>query len=960
MKDMKRDLASGRFALSFVLSISLVLLLAGRVAAQTLTALYDFNYGSDGAYPYAGLVLSGSTLYGTALAGGNGFGTVFALNTHGSGFTTLYAFTNGSDGNRPYGQLILAGNTLYGTTQGGGTSHEGVVYAVNIDGTGFRTLHSFTGGSDGATPFAGLVLAGNTLYGTASGGSIAGVGTVFGLNTNGNGFVTLHGFTGGSDGANPFGGLILAGSTLYGTAQLGGSFSSGTVFSLSTNGTGFETLYSFTGKGDGDEPAATLTLSGHTLYGTTEYGGSAGSGTVFSLTTSGTGFATLYGFTGGSDGGEPCGGLVLSGNTLYGTAKLGGAQGNGAVYSLNNDGTGFTTLYSFADDTDGATPIGGLLLSGNTLFGTADQGGLAQVGTVFSLALPPPLALSITAAGTNLVLSWPTNSSNLILQYTTNLNSPVVWSPVTNAPVVINGQFVVTNPISSSLNAIYYQLLPPPLKLSLTVVGTNVVLSWPTNSTDLILQYTSSLNPPVVWTPVTNEPVISNEQNFVTNAIDSSLPAKFYELLPPPLVLSYTVVGTNVVLSWPTNSSNLVLQYTTNLSAPIAWSLVTNVPVIINGQYVVTVSINSSLHSIYYQLLPPPLKLAITFAGTNVILSWPTNSTDLILQYTSSLNPPAVWTPVTNAPVIINERYFVTNAIDSSLPAKFYELLPPPLVLSYMVVGTHVVLSWPTNSSNLVLQYTTNLSAPIAWSLVTNVPVIINGQYVVTVPINSALHSIYYQLLPPPLRLSMTRVGTNVVLTWPTNSFGLTLQSATSLNPPVIWSEVTNTQIVINGQFVVTDAINSSLTAKFYELRPPQLSIALIGTNVVLTWPTNTPGLILQYTTNLSSPAVWSAVTNVPAVVNGEFVLTNPINSSLHAVYYQLLPPQLSIALAGNSLVLTWPGNATGFSLQSTANLNSPVVWSAVAPAPVIVQGQFAVTNAVNSSLRALFYRLKR
>ena len=106
---------------------------------------------SDGALPYAGLILSGNTLYGTAIGGTNGNGTVFAINTNGMGFTTLHTFTasdpntiTNSDGADPFAGLILSGNTLYGTADVGGTNGTGTVFAVNTNGTGFTTLYNFT------------------------------------------------------------------------------------------------------------------------------------------------------------------------------------------------------------------------------------------------------------------------------------------------------------------------------------------------------------------------------------------------------------------------------------------------------------------------------------------------------------------------------------------------------------------------------------------------------------------------------------------------------------------------------------------------------------------------------------------------------------------------------------------------------------------------------------------------
>ncbi len=137
------------------------------------------------------------------------------------------------EGANPNAALILSSNTLFGTTATGGSSGAGTVFAVNTDGTGFMILHTFNY-SDGANPWAGLILSSNILYGTTyQGGSVGwGNGMVFAINTDGTGFTNLYSFTGGSDGANPIGGLILASNTLYGTTQLGGDSGNGTAFSL--------------------------------------------------------------------------------------------------------------------------------------------------------------------------------------------------------------------------------------------------------------------------------------------------------------------------------------------------------------------------------------------------------------------------------------------------------------------------------------------------------------------------------------------------------------------------------------------------------------------------------------------------------------------------------------------------------------------------------------------------------
>jgi uncharacterized repeat protein (TIGR03803 family) len=456
------------------------------VTAQTFTTLYsftatDFNTGtnSDGTYPFAGLILSGNTLYGTAYDGGSsGQGTVFAVSTDGTGFTNLHSF-NYSDGADPEAGLILSGNTLYGTATYGGSSDNGTVFKVNTNGTGFTTLHTFTvtpysppsTNSDGAWP-AGLILSGNTLYGTAFQGGSSGNGTVFAVHTDGTGFTNLYSFTAifgtlstNSDGANPDGGLILSGNILYGTAYQGGSSGQGTVFAVHTNGTGFTILHSFTAvsnytNSDGANPYAGLILSGNTLYGTAVGGGSSGQGTVFAVHTDGTGFTTLHSFTGVSDGAYPQAGLILSGNTLYGTAVGYGSSGYGTVFAVHTNGTGFTTLYSFTAtsgsypspsiNSDGAYPSAGLILSGNTLYGTAGGGGNSGQGTIFSLSLPPPPQLAIILSGGNVILTWPTNAAGFTLQSTTNLVAPAVWSIVSPGPIVIGGQNAVVNPISGT------------------------------------------------------------------------------------------------------------------------------------------------------------------------------------------------------------------------------------------------------------------------------------------------------------------------------------------------------------------------------------------------------------------------------------------------------------------------------------------------------------------------------
>jgi uncharacterized repeat protein (TIGR03803 family) len=449
-----------------VLVAGLGLILVDPVTAQTFKNLFSFTNGQ----PYGGLVLSGNTLYGTASGGSWGRGMAFKVNTDGTGFVNLHSFSNGSDGSAPYAGLI-SGNTLYGMASSGGVA-AGTVFKINTNGTGFTTVYNFRAGgynsanvytnSDGVHPQAGAILASNTLYGTAVDGGNSGFGTVFKLNTNGTGFRVLHSFTAigpssstNSDGGWPYGSLVVSDNTLFGTANIGGSSGFGTVFAVNTDGTGFTNLHNFTYP-DGTSPNAGLVLSGNNLYGATPYGGDGGVGSVFSIHKDGTGFTNIHSFN-GIDGSRPLGGLVLLGNTLYGTESMGGSSGNGSVFAIHIDGTGFTNLHRFTaysppsyfTNSDGGNPLDGLILSGNTLYGATSGGGSSGMGTLFSLALPGPPQLTVIPSATHVILKWPTNATGFTLHSTTNLGSSTVWSTNSAAPVVVNGRYTVTNPISA-------------------------------------------------------------------------------------------------------------------------------------------------------------------------------------------------------------------------------------------------------------------------------------------------------------------------------------------------------------------------------------------------------------------------------------------------------------------------------------------------------------------------------
>jgi uncharacterized repeat protein (TIGR03803 family) len=195
---------------------------------------------------------------------------------------------------------------------------------------------------------------------------------------------------------------------------------------------------------------------------------------VFKVSTDGTVFTNLHTFAAGSgsfpgvtnsEGAGPYAGLVLSGNTLYGTASQGGNSGNGTVFKINIDGSGFANLYSFTagntnssglfTNSDGASPEAGLVLTNNTVYGTTWSGGSSGNGTVFSIFIQPQLTL--IPSGPYVILTWPTNYAGFTLQSTTNLVSTPVWTTVSPGPVVIGGENVAIDTISGTQR--FYRLI---------------------------------------------------------------------------------------------------------------------------------------------------------------------------------------------------------------------------------------------------------------------------------------------------------------------------------------------------------------------------------------------------------------------------------------------------------------------------------------------------------------------
>lgn len=469
---------------------------AGEIVLHSFSAL-NINNGTnqDGAHPAAGLVLSSGVLCGTTANGGSqGAGTIFYMAPDASSFNTLRPFTNTSDIANPQGDLVVSGNSLFGASFGGGASGVGTVFVAQTNGVvsrirDFAVVNANTAtNAAGASPDAAVTLSpsGSILFGAASAGGFFANGVIFSVTTNGAVSSVLHTFTAldsnagtNADGATPPGALALSGGTLYGTTSAGGAGGNGTVFSVSTNGNNFTTLYSFTAMDpvagtnlDGAIPHGGLVLWNGVLYGTTLAGGFGKSGVIFSVATNGSGFTVLHHFspvdptTGtNTDGVKPVASLLLAGGTLYGTAPAGGSGASGTAFSVSTNGSQFQTLYNFSavnssngTNADGAIPDGDLVQVGTSLYGTTCAGGFGAAGTVFSLSLPAVITQIVHNPNGSVTLSFLGGpGSTNVIQATTILGPSALWQNISTNKADNSGFWQFTDSTASQFSSQFYR-----------------------------------------------------------------------------------------------------------------------------------------------------------------------------------------------------------------------------------------------------------------------------------------------------------------------------------------------------------------------------------------------------------------------------------------------------------------------------------------------------------------------
>jgi uncharacterized repeat protein (TIGR03803 family) len=373
--------------------LAIILLLASGASAGTEKVLYSFQGGQDGAGPDNSLISDADgNLYGTTAVGGGGSncgsegcGTVFELTPHSNGAwteTVLHSF-NFNDGAEPTDAALAldgAGN-LYGTTTVGGANGAGTVFELEREDQGWSliTLFDF---AERLGASGGVVIDGSgNLYGSM-GGYTNHYGSIYELTAGSWQESSIYSFAGYKDGSFPGTLIFDKQHNLYGTTSQGGDHHLGTIFKLTyKNGSwSHSVLYSFAGGKHGSGPAysALAIDEERDLYGT------AGQQVVFEFKAASDKEDGLYSFP-ASECDEPEGGVILKSGNIYGVCGLGGTYQDGVAFevlrSKKNTWTG-KILYSFSGGTDGGQPDGGLLpdAAGN-LYGTTSNGGIGCDGS---------------------------------------------------------------------------------------------------------------------------------------------------------------------------------------------------------------------------------------------------------------------------------------------------------------------------------------------------------------------------------------------------------------------------------------------------------------------------------------------------------------------------------------------------------------------------------------------------
>lgn len=311
---------------------------------------------------------------------------------------------NNGPGTGPHSSPMQASDgNFYGAAFTDGLNNDGTLYMLTPSGQE-TILHTFNVSVDGAGPGATPIEASDgNLYGTTTqsgiqfGGQWGEVnygGSIYKYNFQTGAFTTLYTFTKNTQaftGGGPSGVIDDGKGILYGAASLDGVNGMGSVWSFNYLTNTFTTLYSFTGSADGLNPGSNLVLaSDGKLYGTAQKGGANGNGAVFALNTDGSNFTVIHSFTAASDGADPGSLIQYPDGNLYGSTLSGGPNGGGVFFQIvpNGANSTFNIIYQFQviDGTSDGYQVSDAMIGGDGKFYIVGRfGGTYGIGQVMQL-----------------------------------------------------------------------------------------------------------------------------------------------------------------------------------------------------------------------------------------------------------------------------------------------------------------------------------------------------------------------------------------------------------------------------------------------------------------------------------------------------------------------------------------------------------------------------------------------
>lgn len=374
---------------------------------EAIEAIHAFD-GADGANPWGSLIAWDGELYGrTRVGGAAGNGVVFAVGPDGSGYRVLRSFTAGADngeGNQPHhDSMSVVDDLLFSNTLLGGAGDRGVLFAMGPLTGEERVIHQFAGSpTDGAHAHSSFQVGPEAMWILTAGGGAAGKGTLVRLDRTTGATEVVHSFE-PATGDEPHGRVLATSSgRLHGMTRMGGSAGDGVIFAFEPADGTYHVLHEFgPGPANGVQPDhGNLTEDPRTgrLWGLTTFGGAHDRGVVFSIASDGQGFQVHHSFGAGDDGALPHGSLTLVGDHLYGLSFEGGRHGVGTAFRIGTDGLGYEVVAAFDGARTGAFPYDNLVPGPDpgALYGMTGNGGANDptcaraLGTVFRLALPAP------------------------------------------------------------------------------------------------------------------------------------------------------------------------------------------------------------------------------------------------------------------------------------------------------------------------------------------------------------------------------------------------------------------------------------------------------------------------------------------------------------------------------------------------------------------------------------------